>query len=235
MWDSLTGLGKLVVLGAVALGLLLAGLAYGGGGGDSNPRLDDIPLSVRSTAVAPALQSGAPTVPSGSGAPGVVPTAASAPSGSLGPQPTAPATATSAQPTATPASATDTPRPAATPVPAPPTSTPVVPSPTPPQPTPTPSCSVSASVANSPVPPAATQSVTGVLSCASSPVRDAPMTAVWNFPGGAQNCSAPGDSTGRATCSLRTPTGSSGITVTVSVCFNHQAQVYCGQTGFQIQ
>lgn len=223
MWGALTTQGKLAVVAAVVLLFVLFAIAYGGGNeGPRTPRppaTGQPPGMVGQAVASPPQQQTA--------APGATQAAAASPQTAGSPQPSPPASPTLPVATATPEPPMQ-PVPTATPAPTrpPPTATAVPPSPTPEPPPPPSGCQVEATLT---LGGGSADSVRARLVCNGVPVAGAPMTAVFYYQGATGNCVAPADSAGFASCSSRL-SGNTGALNSVSACFGHMGQLYCGET-----
>jgi hypothetical protein len=203
------------VLAGIVGVLLFFGLSYSGGsvGGGRSGANALATLEVEATIIA--AQRTATVQPIAS------PTRAAAvlPQSSPTPQPTiAVATATTVAATATTAP------PTATTAPAPqPTSPPAAPTAAPPP------VVAGCVVDNATITNRTTgrETVTARLTCGGSPIAGAPMTALFYYQNTNSSCVGLSNSAGNAACTANPTTGGGALT-SVSTCFSHQGQLYCG-------
>jgi hypothetical protein len=224
-WDALTWQGKAIVAAALVFVFLLVGLTYGGS--EDPPSTPLQPVNP-----APGVGPGQVTLPQPTIASGIIPVATAA---------TAPASQAQPTPTGAPEpSPTDVPT-APTVAPAPPTAGPPPPSPTseaPPPPLPTAvaaGCNVETALSSSSPSAGQTLSVTARLTCDGDGVAGSEMTSFFYAPNSTSSCAGISNVQGLARCSISVPGGSPGQLVTVTPCFNHNSQIYCGQAGYTPQ
>ncbi len=209
IFDTLTWQGKAAVAGMLLIGLVLFGLCSGGGGSPNRSNSlviqPQVPTFGVTSIPSPTVAAQSPT-----GVPSSTPAL---------PTPTSPA-ATATRQTLTAGPESPTPAPTAQPTSA---ATPA---------TPAPSCSAIAGVSNPNPARSAQEIIAAKLTCGDSGVGGAQMTATVHYKTSTSTCSGVSDSSGVASCTLRT--GDAPGFVSIDACFVYKGQSYCGQTGFTL-
>jgi hypothetical protein len=230
IWDSLTITGKLVLLAAVGVVILVFSFAFRSSaqdGGDDNNGAVIVrsPTAITRTSSNATTTAATATLSTTTSAVAAVSATAAAPTATS--EPPSPTAQVIIPPTSTPVIV----------APPPPTSTPVPP---PPAPSPTATiaainCVVLATVANPAPIVGSNQTVTGQVSCGGKAVSGVQMAALFSFPSTTATCAGTSDSAGLASCSLRLLEATPNVFVTVNVCFSYQGEAFCGKTGFTPQ
>ena len=77
--------------------------------------------------------------------------------------------------------------------------------------------------------------VYGALHCGGALIVGVSMTATWHYKTTTSSCAGVSGPTGTASWSRGIGSATSGYYVAIDVCFAHEGQQFCGQTGFTPQ